>query len=171
MATDPKNSQPNLSDVYDQLEELRAEIRESRRGGGGAGRRRRGAFPPFMPGLPPALVAWLVSWAFSPRRGDRDYDFSEAIRRFADTRDDFWDRVDDCAFDSTEAWADLFHQFANATGRDRSRRDQPRIDMDALEKKLAGMDDEQKQAVMELVRRGQRLNDLFERGRRNNKDE
>jgi hypothetical protein len=169
MATDPKKSQPDLSDLYEQLEELREEIRDNRRGG--AGRRRRGPFPPFVPMPPPAMVAWLASWLFSPRRGDRDYDWYEAIRRFADTRDDFWDRFDDCAYDSAEAVADIFHQFANATGRDRRRREHPRIDMDALEKKLAGMDEGQKQEVLESVRRVQRLNELFERGRRNNKDE
>src|SRR5262249_7485051 len=130
---------------------------------------RRGAFPPFMPGMPPAMLAWMLSGAFSPRRRDRDFDWYGVIRRFADTRDDFWDRIDDCAYDSAEAMADIFRQFANATGR--RQRNHPRIDMDELEKKLAGMDEEHKQEVLESVRRNQRLNELFERRRRNNKEE
>jgi hypothetical protein len=170
MADEGKNE--DLKKVYEQLEELREEIRDNRRGG--AGRRRRGAFPPFVPMPPPAMVAWMASWLFSPRRGDRDYDWYEAMRRFADTRDDFWDRVDDCAYDSAEAVADVFHQFANATGpagRDRRRRHHPRINLEELDKKLAGMDEEQKQEVLEAVRRNHLMNEYVERSRRNNKEE
>src|SRR5215470_17264516 len=103
MASRAKKPQADmsLSDIYERLDELQDEIREHR--GEGAGTRRRGAFPPFMPGMPPAMLAWMLSGAFSPRRRDRDFDWYGVIRRFADTRDDFWDRIDDCAYDSAEA--------------------------------------------------------------------
>jgi len=177
MANEGKNGDLSLEKLgesqkklYELLEDLRDEIRDNRRGG--AGSRRRGGFPPFAPVPPPAMVAWLASWLFSPRRGDRDYDWYEAIKRFADTRDDFWERFDDCAYDSAEAMADIFHQFANATGpagRDRRRRNHPRVNIDELEKRLDGM--EHKEEVLEAVRRGQRMNEWVESYRRNNKHE
>lgn len=169
MANNEGKSGQNLSDLYERLEELEDRLREPR--GRGGGRRRRGGFPPFMPVPPPAMIAWLASWALSPRRGDCDFDLSDAMQRFADTRDDFWDHVDDSAHEATEAMADFFRQFANATGRDGRRRHHPRIDMDELEKKLAGMDEEHKQEVLESVRRSQRMNEWVERGRKKKKDE
>jgi len=126
MVEKPKKSEADIRSAIESI----AEWARENRGGRDRGRRR---WPPFLPPMPPAALAWLLSWGMWPgMRSYRDYDMPDAMSRFARTRADFWDHFDDAWYDTAEGMADVFEQIANATGRGSRHRRHPRIDREKL---------------------------------------